>query len=185
MKYTTQTEGKIKVKDRFFIKYTPYEKIIEAVKKMAQRIYYDHGDQNPLFLSVLNGSFMFTSDLMKHYPGVCELSFIRVSSYKGAKSTGEVMTSIGLTQDINSRVVIILEDIIDSGITVSHLLKDLNTMQPACLKVATLLLKPEALQTSVTPDYVGLEIPSDFIVGYGLDYDGFGRNLRDIYKITG
>jgi hypoxanthine phosphoribosyltransferase len=109
----------------------------------------------PLFLSVLNGSFMFASDLMKYYPGVCELSFIRVSSYSGTKTTGEVKTSIGLTHDITSRTVILLEDIIDSGITVKHLLQDLMAMNPSALKVATLLLKPEALQTDIKPDYTG------------------------------
>jgi hypoxanthine phosphoribosyltransferase len=180
---TTPIEGRIKVKDKYFTRYIESGRILAAVKNIAERIYDDHGDEMPLFLSVLNGSFMFTSDLMKVYPGVCELSFIRVSSYSGTKTTGEVKTSIGLTHDITSRTVILLEDIIDSGITVKHLLQDLMAMNPSAVKVATLLLKPEALQTDVKPDYTGIEIPKDFIVGYGLDYDGFGRNLPDIYKI--
>jgi hypoxanthine phosphoribosyltransferase len=184
MNYTTQTEGKIKVKDKYFVKYIESDKIIEAVRKISHQVYTDHGDEMPLFLSVLNGSFMFAADLMKYYPGVCELSFIRVSSYSGTKTTGEVKTSIGLTHDITSRTVILLEDIIDSGITVKHLMQDLKAMNPSALKVATLLLKPEALQTDIKPDYTGIEIPKDFIVGYGLDYDGFGRNLPDIYKIS-
>jgi hypoxanthine phosphoribosyltransferase len=184
MNYSTNEKGKIKVKDKHFTKYIESDVILSAVKRIASHIYSDHGDEMPLFLSVLNGSFMFASDLMKNYPGVCELSFIRVSSYQGTQTSGEVKTSIGLTQDIRSRTVILLEDIIDSGITVRHLIKDLKKLNPSQLKVATLLFKPEAVQTDIRPDYIGIEIPKDFIVGYGLDYDGFGRNLADIYKIT-
>ncbi len=183
MNYTTSETGKIKVKDKYFVKHIESTKILSSIKRIAEQIYLDHGDEQPLFLSVLNGSFMFTSDLLKHYKGVCELSFIRVSSYSGTQTTGQVKTSIGLTHDISSRTIILLEDIIDSGITVSHLVKDLQKMNPAKLKVATLLFKPDAVKTDVKPDYIGLEIPKDFIVGYGLDYDGFGRNLTDIYKI--
>jgi hypoxanthine phosphoribosyltransferase len=183
MSYHTQTSNRIKVNDRYFVKYIDAERINEAVKKVAEQIYTDFSGQNPLFLCVLNGSFMFASDLMKEYRGICEISFIRLSSYKGTQTSEEVKTLIGLTDDISDRHVIILEDIIDSGITVNHLLEDLKRYNPASLKVASLLLKPEALRTEVKPDYVGLEIPRDFIVGYGLDYDGFGRNLADIYKI--
>jgi hypoxanthine phosphoribosyltransferase len=184
MNYTTIQSQRIKVKDKYFCKYIESEKILATVKRISEQIYNDHGDENPLFLSVLNGSFMFTSDLMKYYNGVCELSFIRVSSYQGTNTSGEVKTSIGLTHDLKNRTVIILEDIIDSGITISHLLVDLAKLGPAKLKVASLLFKPEAVQTNARPDYIGMEIPKDFIVGYGLDYDGFGRNLPDIYKIT-
>jgi hypoxanthine phosphoribosyltransferase len=183
MTYQTHTPGRIKVKDRYFVKYIDADAIQMAVKDMAERIYADFTDDNPLFLCILNGSFIFSADLMKYYRGVCEISFIRLSSYKGTQTSEEVKTLIGLTDDIEGRNVIILEDIIDSGITVNHLLEDLAKYKPAGLKVASLLLKPEALRTEVKPDYIGIEIPRDFIVGYGLDYDGFGRNLRDIYKI--
>ncbi len=183
MGYTAAGKHKIKVKDKFFTKYIDAVDIHKAVRKISEQIYAEFKDEIPLFLCVLNGSFMFSADFMKEYDGVCEISFIKLSSYKGTQSTEEVKTLIGLTEEIKGRTVIILEDIIDSGITVNHLLEDLNKYEPAHLKVATLLLKPEALRTDVKPDYIGIEIPKDFIVGYGLDYDGFGRNLSDIYKI--
>ncbi|MFW5707407.1 MAG: hypoxanthine phosphoribosyltransferase [Bacteroidota bacterium] len=183
MNYQTQTKDKIKVHDKFFVKYIDYERIQKAVQNIADQIYDEFSDRKPLFLCVLNGSFMFSADLLKVYKGVCEISFIRLSSYKGTQTTEEVKTLIGLTDDIKDRVVIILEDIIDSGITVHHLLEDLKQFNPSHVKVATLLLKPEAVRTDIKPDYIGIEIPRDFIVGYGLDYDGLGRNLTDIYKI--
>jgi hypoxanthine phosphoribosyltransferase len=183
MSYQTQTHNKIKVHDKYFVKYIDAEKIQATVTRLADRIHADFINDTPLFLCILNGSFMFSSDLMKAYKGICEISFIRLSSYKGIQTTEEVKTLIGLTDDIQGRSVIILEDIIDSGITVKHLLGDLKKYKPANLKVASLLFKPEALRTDIVPDYIGLEIPKDFIVGYGLDYDGLGRNLADIYKI--
>lgn len=183
MGYTAEGKERIKVKDKFFTKYIDAQDILKAVKKVSDEIYADYSKEVPLFLCVLNGSFMFASDLMKEYDGICEISFIRLSSYQGTQTTEEVKTLIGLTQDIKNRDVIILEDIIDSGITVSHLLEDLQQYSPASLKVASLLFKPEAVKTAIKPDYIGIEIPKDFIVGYGLDYDGFGRNLSDIYKI--
>ena len=170
--------------DKVFEKFIPYGKIKEAIAKVADDISRDYKGSNPLFLCVLNGSFIFAADLFKEYEGPCEISFIRVSSYRGTSSTEEVKTVIGLSEDISGRDVIILEDIIDTGITVSHLLEDLNKLGPRSLKVATLLLKPDAVRTGVKPDYIGLEIPNDFIIGYGLDYNGHGRNLKDIYKIV-
>lgn len=183
MSYQTHTSNKIKVHDKYFIKYIADERIQRIVKNMAETIHDDYKEETPLFLCVLNGSFIFTADLMRYYPGICHISFIRLSSYKGVQTTQEVKTLIGLTDDIKDRDVVILEDIIDSGITVKHLLGDLKQYQPRSLKVATFLFKPEALRTDIVPDYIGLEIPKDFIVGYGLDYDGLGRNLADIYKI--
>lgn len=126
---------------------------------------------------------MFVGDFMKEYTTPCQLSFIKLSSYRGTSSTEEVKTLIGLQEDIKGRDVIILEDIIDTGITISQLLSDLQAYSPGSIRVVTLLLKPEALRTDVRPDYVGIEIPNDFIVGYGLDYEGYGRNSRDIFKI--
>lgn len=183
MTYQTQTPHRIKVHDKFFVKYIDRENILKFVRNIAEAIYKDFAEEKPLFLCVLNGSFMFSSDLMKVYEGLCEISFIRLSSYKGTQTTEEVKTLIGLNEDIEGRSVIILEDIIDSGITVRHLLEDLKQYNPRNLKVATLLFKPEAVRTDIQPDYVGIEIPRNFIVGYGLDYDGLGRNLADIYKI--
>jgi hypoxanthine phosphoribosyltransferase len=185
MIYQTHTQDRIKVKDKHFVKYIDSHKIQQAVRELSDKIYDDFANQVPLFLCILNGAFIFSADLMKAYKGVCEISFIRLSSYKGTQTTEEVKTLIGLTDDIKGRSVIILEDIIDSGITVKHLLEDLKQYEPAHLKVASLLLKPDALRTDIKPDYIGMEIPTDFIVGYGLDYDGYGRNLTDIYKIEG
>lgn len=184
MDYTTQQKDVILVKDLYFKKYIEHDDIQESIKKIADDIHVRHKGQNPIFLIILNGSFMFSSDLLKYYQGVCEISFIRLSSYSGTKTTEEVKTLIGLTDNIKNREVVILEDIIDSGITISHLLKDLQQYEPKSVEVATLLLKPEALKTDIQPDYVGLRIPTDFIVGFGLDYDGFGRNLKDIYKVV-
>ncbi len=177
--------GKIKILDKEFEKNIPFEHIQKVVKQMAETIFNDYQGREPLFLCVLNGAFMFAGDLFKCYPGNCEISFIKLSSYDGTQTTGEVKTVIGLEEHIKGRNVIILEDIVDSGLTVTHLVEDLSTYQPESIRLATLLLKPDAVQKEVRPDYIGMEIPNDFIVGYGLDYRGFGRNYKDIYKITG
>ncbi len=174
----------IKILDKAFAKNIAYEHILKVIQEMADQIAKDYRDSNPLFLCVLNGAFIFAADLLKHYQGDCEISFIRLSSYAGTKTTGEVKTVIGLDDDIKGRDVIILEDIVDSGITISHLVADLSSYAPRSVRVATLLLKPAAVQKEVKPDYVGMEIPNDFIVGYGLDYNGYGRNYKDIYKIV-
>jgi hypoxanthine phosphoribosyltransferase len=176
--------SKIKILDKTFEPFIGHEIIQAAIENIAQKLMEDYKDRTPLFLCVLSGSFIFSADLFKVYEGPAEISFIRLSSYKGTTTTEEVKTVIGLVEDITDRDLIILEDIIDSGITVSHLVHDLEKYQPRSIKIATLLLKPKALRTDIKPDYVGMEIPNDFIVGYGLDYDGFGRNLKDIYKIV-
>lgn len=173
----------IKVHDKEFVKFIDADKIKLANEIIASKLSTDYEGKVPLFLCVLNGSFMFASDLLKFFKGNCEISFIKLSSYHGTQTTEEVKTVIGLNEEIKGRDVIILEDIIDSGITISHLIKDLAKYEPESLKVVTLLLKPDALRTNIKPDYVGLEIPNDFIIGYGLDYNGYGRNLPDIYKI--
>ncbi len=183
MDYTTHQKDVILVKDLYFKKYIEHDEIQKSIKKIADDIHARYKGRNPIFLIILNGSFMFSSDLLKYYQGVCEISFIRLSSYSGTKTTEEVKTLIGLTENIKDREIVILEDIIDSGITINHLLYDLQKYEPKSIEVATLLLKPEAVKTDIKPDYVGLEIPKDFIVGFGLDYDGFGRNLKDIYKV--
>ncbi len=176
--------GKVKILDKVFEKNIPFETIQENVKRIAGEIYGDYSGRDPLFLCVLNGAFMFAADLLKFYPGSCEISFIKLSSYSGTSTTGEVKTLIGLDEQIRGRDIVILEDIVDSGITVSHLVEDLFRYTPGSIRLASLLLKPEALKKDVMPDYIGIEIPNDFIIGYGLDYNGFGRNYKDIYKIV-
>ena len=174
----------IKILDKEFRLNIAYGRIQKAVERIATNIHKDYKNSDPLFLCILNGAFMFAADLMKYYPGNCEISFLRLSSYQGTETTGKVNTLIGLGDNIRGRDVIVLEDIVDSGITVSHLVKELASHEPKSIRVATLLLKPAALKKDVRPDYTGIEIPNDFIVGYGLDYNGYGRNYKDIYKIV-
>lgn len=176
--------SKIKILDKTFEPFIGHEIIQAAVENIAHKIMEDYKGKTPLFLCVLNGSFMFASDLFKVYEGPAEISFIRLSSYKGTATTEDIKTVIGLTEEIAGRDLVVLEDIIDSGLTVLYLLEELGKHNPSSVRIATLLLKPKALRTKIKPDYVGIEIPNDFIVGYGLDYDGFGRNLKDIYKIV-
>jgi len=140
--------------------------------------------KNPLFVCILNGSFMFAAELFKRIDLIeTEITFVKLASYQGDKSTGEVKQLIGLNENIAGRTVIILEDIVDTGITIENILEQLKKLNPAEIKIATLLLKPDALQKDVQLDYIGLEIPNDFIVGYGLDYNGQGRNLINIYSV--
>jgi len=171
------------VRDKKFSLFIPENKIREGVKNVAQNIRHDLKVKDPLFICVLNGAFMFASDLIKQMDFPCELSFIRLKSYEGIKSEGKVKEIFGLIENIEGRHVVILEDIIDTGNTAFDLKEKLGMKKPASLRIATLLFKPEALQLAVNPDYVAIEIPNNFIVGYGLDYEGHGRNLRDIYKI--
>ncbi|MCK5171178.1 MAG: hypoxanthine phosphoribosyltransferase, partial [Bacteroidales bacterium] len=141
-------------------------------------------DKNvPLFISILNGSFMFTADLFKHIDFTCEVTFLKLTSYRGTSSTGSVRQLIGVNESIAERDVIILEDIVDTGITIEQILGQLKSFEPASVKVASLLFKPEAYQKDFGIDYIGMEIPNDFIVGYGLDYDRLGRNFPDIYTL--
>jgi len=158
------------------------EKILEVIQSMAQSINLDLGGKKPLFLSVLNGAFLFTADLVKQFESECEISFVKVASYAGTES-GSLKSLIGLNEEIAGRHIVILEDIIDSGATVEALLSELKSKNPASVKVAALIFKPAAFKRTFAIDYKGIEIPNDFIVGYGMDYDGLGRNLRDIYVI--
>jgi hypoxanthine phosphoribosyltransferase len=157
-------------------------RIQEVIAEIAIQLNSDLGGQKPLFLSILNGSFLFTADLVKRFEGECEISFVKMASYSGTES-GEIKSLIGLTEDITGRNVVVIEDIIDSGATVALLLNELKAKNPKTIKVATLIFKPEAFTRNYKIDYIGLKIPNDFIVGYGMDYDGLGRNLRDIYVI--
>jgi len=174
---------KIKVKDKEFAIFIDSERILSAVENVAQRINADYKDKNPLFLVVLNGAFMFASDLFKKLTIDCEISFVKLSSYSGTTSTEHVKHLIGINQDLKGRNIVVVEDIVDTGITIEHMLNELEKLEPADVKIASLLLKPEKYKKSHIIDYVAIEIPNDFIVGYGLDYDGFARNLPDIYKI--
>lgn len=160
------------------------EQISDAIEKLAQRINSDYAGETPIFLAVLNGSFMFASDLLKKISIPCQITFIKVSSYQGTQSTHSVQTLIGLNEDIKGKRIIILEDIVDTGITLSNLLEQINTYEPFDVRIATFLFKPKAFTKDFKIDYAGMEIPNDFIVGYGLDYNGYARNYPDIYKIS-
>ena len=175
---------KIKVRDREFAVSIPEEKIKTRVAEIAAQISHDLEGKRPLFLAVLNGSFVFAADLLRGIDTPCEISFVRMASYEGTSSTGDVKQLIGLKEDIKDRTVVIVEDIIDSGLTMVHLLDLLKEKQPADIKIAALLVKPGNLKVNLDIPYCSFEIPNDFIVGYGLDYDGEGRNLPSIYTVT-
>ena len=170
--------------DKEFDLFIPYEKIKSIVEEMAEKMNTDLQGKNPLFICILNGSFMFAAEIFKRISLLdAEISFIKLASYAGTNSTGTVKELIGLNEDLTGRTVVVLEDIVDSGITIANTIEQIKTKNPADIKIATLLLKPDALQIKVQLDYIGMEIPNDFIVGYGLDYNGRGRNLIDIYKV--
>ena len=174
----------INVHDKSFEIYLPEEKIQERVKQIAADISRDYEGKKPLFIAILNGSFMFAADVFKHLTIEAEICFIKLASYKGMKSSGNVVTSIGLEDDLFGKEVIILEDIVDTGKTLHNFLPKLEHQQPKSMKIATLLHKPEATEFSLTLDYIGFSIPNKFVVGYGLDYDGLGRNLKEIYQLV-
>ncbi|WP_114781661.1 hypoxanthine phosphoribosyltransferase [Botryobacter ruber] len=174
----------ITLNDCQFKTYLFEEEIIARITMLADQLNTDYAEKRPLFLAVLNGSFMFAADLMKRIGVSCDIAFIRLSSYQDMASTGKVKEILGLTENLDGRHVVVLEDIVDTGHTVNSLLQQLQQKNPASLEVATLLLKPECLQHKIDIKYVAKAIPNDFVVGYGLDYNGLGRNLRDIYKIV-
>lgn len=173
----------VKIKDKEFGLFLTQDTIEKAIGDVAERLNKDLQGKDPLFICVLNGSFMYASELMKRINIPAEVSFVKVSSYKGTSSSEKLKEIYGLEEDIKGRTIIIVEDIVDTGYTMSLMLEQLACDQPKEILVTTMLLKPDALKVPVKVDYVALEIPSDFIVGYGLDYDGYGRNLPDIYKI--
>lgn len=174
----------VKIKDKTFRTFIPEEQIAERVKAVAERINEDLADKNPLFLAVLNGSFIFAADLMRNITIPCEISFVKLASYQGTTSTGVIKEVIGLNEDLSGRTVVILEDIVDTGFTIKRMIETLGTRSPESVHVCTLLLKPGKLQVPLNIEYAAMEIPNDFIVGYGLDYDQQGRNLRDIYTLV-
>ncbi len=166
-----------------FVPYIDREQIAARVQELAKEMMRDCGDANPLFLCVLNGAFAFASDLFRAYENDAEIAFIRLKSYDGTGTTGNVKQIHGLTEDISNRTVIVVEDIIDTGFTMKKLVADLEEKNPKQVKVASLLYKPNSLQCDVKIDYVGFSIPSKFIIGYGLDLDEQARNLPDIYVL--
>ena len=174
----------IKIKDKEFAISIPEEKILKEVERLAAQISRDLEGKNPLFLGILNGSFMFAADLFRRITIPAEISFVKLASYEGTASTGVIKEVIGLSENISGRTIVVVEDIVDTGCTMQKLLENLGTRSPESIHVCTLLLKPEKLKVPLNVEYVALEIPNDFIVGYGLDYDGFGRNLKDIYTVV-
>lgn len=174
----------VQLHDKKFAPYISATEIDVIIQDMASKINADLAGKNPLFICVLNGVFLFAADLLRKIETPCEVSFIKVSSYEGTASTGEVKTQIGLKEDTKGRTIVLVEDIIDSGNTIAKLLPILESQQPTEIKIATLLFKPAAFKRDYKIDYTGMEIPNDFVVGYGLDYNGLGRNLPEIYKIV-
>lgn len=172
----------IQVHDKTFVPYISQESIEQKVKELAAEINRDYENKKPLFIAILNGSFIFAADLFKSVHIQAEICFIKLASYKGTKSSGQVVTAIGLDIDINDRHVIIVEDIIDTGRTLHYFLPQIINQQPASLKICVLLHKAEATKYPVKIDYLGFTIPDKFVVGYGLDFDGYGRNIKEIYQ---
>ncbi len=173
-----------KVHDKEFEIYIPSAEIRKVISEMAIKINQDLAGKDVIFLGILNGAFMFASDLFREITLDCQISFLKLASYAGTSSTGNVKRLIGINEDIFQKTVVILEDIVDTGVTLDNIIKQLKGYEPAEIKVATLLYKPDAYTKDLKLDYVGLEIPNDFVLGYGLDYEGLGRNLADLYKVV-
>ena len=175
---------RIKLLDKEFEISIPASDIKEAIWKIADKINADLKDKNPVMVCILNGSFMFSADLLKLIKFPCQISFVKLASYEGTGSSGKVKELIGFNEELSGRTVLLLEDIVDSGLTLKNCIKQVQKAGAKEVIVATLLFKPNALKEDINLDYIGIEIPNDFIVGYGLDYNGYGRNLPDIYKIV-
>jgi hypoxanthine phosphoribosyltransferase len=173
----------IRVNDKEFRLFLSESQIKVAIKKIAKQINKDLDGKNPIFLAILNGSFMFASDLMKHITIPSEISFVKLASYEGMQSEGKVKEVFGLSERIDGRTVVIVEDIVDSGRTMQQLLFSLSSRNPAEIRIATFLSKPAALQCELNLNYVAFEIPNDFVVGFGLDYNGYGRNYGELYSL--
>lgn len=179
----TNLEDTITIKDLEFIPYVTHNDILERIKEIGIKINQDYENKNPLFIAVLNGSFMFASDLMKQVDLKSELTFIKVNSYDGIESSGKIKEMIGIGQSVTDRHVVIIEDIVDTGNTITHLLNEISKMDPSSIEVVTLFSKPDSHETKLYIKYTGFDIPNKFIVGYGLDYDGYGRNYQDVYQL--
>lgn len=173
----------IQLHDKHFVPFITAAEIDAAIARMAKQAEADMGDEVPVFVGVLNGAFMVVSDFAKHYTKPCEISFVKMASYEGTSTTGQVKQLIGVNENLAGRTVVIIEDIVDTGNTVVELKKMFEAVNVKSLKIATLFFKPEAYKKDIKLDYVGIEIPNKFIVGYGLDYDGLGRNLPEVYQL--
>lgn len=174
----------IHIRDKSFIPFLSSSAIQSRILELAKEINDDYQDKNPLFIGVLNGAFVFLSDLFKRIEIPCEVTFVRVSSYQNTQSTGSVKQILGLQEDIRDRHILLVEDIVDTGLTMQQILQEVLALQPASVATVTLLYKPEALAAEIDLDYVGFEIENKFVVGYGLDYNGQGRNLDAVYVIA-
>jgi len=174
----------MKIKDKHFVPFIDEATLFSAVQRVAQQISLDYADRKPMIVAVLNGAFMFAADLIRQLDIEVEITFVKVKSYQGTQSSGNAKQLIGLEESLEGKDIILLEDIVDTGHTIQHLLDLLNQQKPVSISVATLLFKPEALQQAVDLQYVGIEIPNLFVVGYGLDYDGFGRQYKAIYQLA-
>lgn len=173
----------IKLHDKEFGLFISSEKIQNRIEELGNELNKELKGKNPLFLIILNGAFLFAADLIKTFSDDCEISFLKLSSYSGTSSTGVVKQVVGLVENIENRTLVIIEDIVDTGNTLDYIMKELKSKNPAEIKIATLLFKPKAYQKYIPIDYIGFEVENDFLVGYGLDYNGLGRNLTDIYKL--
>jgi hypoxanthine phosphoribosyltransferase len=173
----------VTIHNKEFNVYLESGKIEGVIREMAEELAKEYADKNPLFVGVLNGSFRFASDLMKHIEFPCEINFVKLTSYRGTESSGKVKDLIGFNSEVEGRHVVVLEDIVDTGHTWEYLHKLISDRKPASLKIATLLFKPTPYLSRLPIHHFGFEIPNLFVVGYGLDYDGYGRNLNDIYQI--
>ena len=174
----------IKLHDKYFNSYLSKDKVISVVDKLVQQVLEDCKDETPLFIGILNGSFMFAADFIRKYPRACEVSFVKMASYEGTSSTGKVTQLLGVNEDLTGRTVVILEDIIDTGNTLQKIYEIFKNKNVKTLKIATLFFKPDVFKKELPIDYIGLSIPDMFIVGYGLDYNNLGRNIDSIYKLT-
>ena len=173
----------IQLHDKHFEPFISAQEIDFAIAEMAKQVAADFEDEIPVFVGVLNGAFMVVADFMKHYKSPCEVSFIKLASYEGTVTTSEVKQLIGLNQNLEGRSVIVIEDIVDTGNTLAELKELFKKQKVKHFKIATLFLKPEAYKKDIKIDYIGIRIPNKFIVGYGLDYDGLGRNLSEVYQL--
>jgi hypoxanthine phosphoribosyltransferase len=172
------------IHDKTFVPFIAKEKIQTRITELAQHIDEDYRELRPLFIAVLNGSFVFAADLFRALTIEAEISFIKLASYKGTSSTGNVVTAIGMEESLHNRHVVLLEDIVDTGKTLHSFIPEIVSRQPASFRIAALLCKPTALQYDIKTDYCGFEIADKFVVGYGLDYDGLGRNLPELYELV-
>ncbi|TNE80072.1 MAG: hypoxanthine phosphoribosyltransferase [Bacteroidetes bacterium] len=174
--------SRIKLWDRYFTPFISQEDIAKRVAEMGTKLSMDYTGKRPVFVAVLNGSLHFASDLTRHFEEKCEISFVKYTSYQGMQSTGKLQQVLGLQESVFGRHVILLEDIVDSGLTLAGIFESIAALDPLSIRTATLLYKPKAMRYSVKPDYVGFEIGNEFVVGYGMDYNGLGRNMPGLYQ---